>query len=365
MVRVDYPGYFTETLPSGNVRHRVRVQAQPKTKITLPFGPEDRRFHDAYHSARAGIRPDSEKVEIVPNAGTVGWLVTAYLAHLGRMVEAGEASHYTLTQRKGFAKRLLDFESTSGISKGKPWRVLPMTIPQHELTALRDDMMGTPGSAKNMFKFIKAMYEWAVDRGHCKVNPAAGVKVAYKNQGGAVPWSLDDLKRYRETHPLGTPAHLCLSLFMFTACRIGDAYKLGRHNEITRNGQLWLSWQPAKKGSSPVEIPVLNPLRTALNARNVIGPTYLLTEYGKPFQSAEGLRNRLQKWCAEAGLENRSSHGIRKAAGHLLALHGASQYQIMAVHGHANASTSEVYTRSVERIRLGEMGMATLAGLEW
>ncbi|MDP1669812.1 hypothetical protein [Phaeovulum sp.] len=65
------------------------------------------------------------------------------------------------------------------------------------------------------------------------------------------------------------------------------------------------------------------------------------------------------------GAEGLSSHGIRKAAGELLALQGASQYHIMAVHGHSSAKTSEVYTKGVERDRLAEQAMRMLEGMEW
>jgi hypothetical protein len=37
----------------------------------------------------------------------------------------------------------------------------------------------------------------------------------------------------------------------------------------------------------------------------------------------------------------------------------------MSIHGHAQASTSEVYTESVERMKLAEMGASKLAGLDW
>lgn len=367
MVRVDFPGYFTETLPSGNVRHRVRVEGQKKTKITLPFGPEHPGFQQAYLSARAGIRPakSSTKNDILPTVGTVGWLVTAYLAHLNTQVLNGQASPLTLKQRTGMGERLMNNVSSSGNSKGKPYRGLPMSIPTHELVTYRDSLMATPGTAKNTFKFIKAMYKWAVERGHCSSNPAAGITVAYTNQGGATPWTLEDLQKFRRTHPFGTKAHLALTLFMFTACRIGDAIQLGRKHEIKRNGQIWLSWQPAKKGSKPVEIPLLPPLEKAIRAQKVIGETYLLTESGSPYSSPEGLRNRMAKWCKSAKIEGRSSHGIRKAAGHLLALHGATQYEIMSIHGHANASTSQVYTAGVERTRLAEQAAAKLSGLDW
>src|SRR5690606_24713414 len=121
-------------------------------------------------------------------------------------------------------------------------------------------------------------------------------------------------------------AHLCITLFMFTACRISDAYRLGRGNEFTRDGALGLGWQPQKKGSSYVEIPVLPPLHKATRATTVQGNAYMLTEYGQPFKSAEGLRNRFKKWCLEADLPDLSSHGIRKAAGKLLAEEGCTQY---------------------------------------
>ncbi|MDD9727188.1 site-specific integrase [Roseovarius sp. SK2] len=363
MARVNFPGYSPERLPSGAIRHRVRVKDSPKVKITLPCGPDNPDFQTAYLAARAGIKPDKTRVEVAPRSGTVGWLVNAYMAHLARMVDSGQASHLTLKQRRGMAQRLLDRRSTSGGSKGKEYRGLPMVIPAAELMAMRDDMMATPGAAKNTFKFLRAMYAWAVDRGHCSVNPAAAIKVEYTSAGGAVPWSIDDFAKFRKAHPQGTMAHLTLTLFVFTACRIEDAIALGRRHE-TRNGS-WLAWTPGKRGSRPVDIPILPPLAEAIRSQKIVGDTYLLTEAGKPFASPEALRNRLRKWCATAGLENRTSHGIRKAAGHLLALHGATQYEIMSVHGHANAATSQIYTRDVERTQLAERAVARLSGVEW
>jgi integrase len=160
-------------------------------------------------------------------------------------------------------------------------------------------------------------------------------------------------------------AHLCLTLFMFTACRISDAIKLGRTHEFERAGIKGLGWQPTKKGSAFVEIPMLPPLFTATRVMTVQGPTYLLTEYGTPFKSPEGLRNRFRKWCDEAGLNHLSSHGIRKATGNLLAQEGASQYQIMSIHGHTQAKTSEVYTKGVERWRLAADAMSSLSSMDW
>ncbi len=365
VVKLGYDGLVIEPLPSGNSRYRVRVRGDKKRRITLPVGPEHPEFHQIYLAAREGIKVKPSESTSEASKGTVGWLVDEYLAHLKQQVENGQADIKTLKQRKSYRSLLLNHTSATGKSVGRVYAGLPVEIPAHELILFRDSLMATPGKAKNVFKFLKAMYKWGGERGHCQTNPAAGIKVDYKSQGGATPWTLDDLKKYREAHPPGTMAHLTLTVFMFTACRIGDVYWLGRGEEKPANGQQGLGWQPSKKGSKYVELPMMEPFYTATRAQKVVGPTYLLNDHGKPFASAEALRNKFKDWCVAAGLPDRSSHGIRKAAGHLLALHGATQYEIMAIHGHAQASTSEVYTESVERMKLAEMGASKLANMDW
>tara|TARA_R110002020_G_scaffold474099_3_gene704536 strand:+ start:6629 stop:7738 length:1110 start_codon:yes stop_codon:yes gene_type:complete len=365
-MRVDYPGLFREMLPSGNARWRVRQKGDTKRKTTLPCGPDHPDFHSLYTAARQGKTRDASSTVVKSERGTMGWLIDIYLIYLEQQVTAGAASPLTLKERRSLGAYIKRQTSEQPKSRGTAYAELPLTIPASELEAFKDRMAATPGKARNVWKMLIAAYDFAVARQHCTINPARAVKrPVYKNQGGATPWTTDDLIAFKDRHPKGTPAHLALTLFMFTACRISDAVQLGRAHEERRGGQLWLKWQPAKKGSRIVEIPVLPPLQAALTARSIIGATYLLTSHGKPYLSPEGLRNNMQKWCKEAGIEGKTSHGIRKAAGHLLALNGATQYEIMAVHGHANASTSQIYTDAVERARLGQMAATKLAGMDW
>lgn len=363
-MRVRYPGLVREA-HGKRTRYRVRVADTPTRRITLPCSPDDPEFHKLYSEAREGRTPEGRRADTVA-PGTMGWILAGYLDHLSRMVRAGQASPLTLKQRRGQIAFILDQRSSQPRTLGQRYEALPMTIPPAELIAFRDRMAGTPGKARNVWKTLRAAYDHAVERNMIPQNPARAVaRPAYRPGGGATAWSLADLDRYRAAHPPGTMAHLALTLFMFTACRIGDAAILGRGHEESHEGGVWLAWQPAKKGSCHVRIPVLPPLHRAIRAQAVIGPTYLLTVHGRPFASPEALRNRFKKWCGDASLESRSSHGIRKAAGHLLALHGATQYEIMCVHGHANAATSQVYTESVERMRLGQMAVSRLAGMDW
>jgi len=53
---------------------------------------------------------------------------------------------------------------------------------------------------------------------------------------------------------------------------------------------------------------------------------------------------------------------LRRAAkrGKILAEAGCTQYQIMAIHGHTESCTSEIYTRGAARPELTRQGMETL-----
>ncbi len=353
-LRVDYPGLLKEKLPSGNFRYRVRVEGNPQKRVRLHIDPDHKDFSEHYRAARRGIEiePGSEPAN---NAirGSMAWLTGEYLSWLETQVSAGQYNKATLIQRR------------SKLSLLDPRGDYNMNIPQGKLLEIRDQISDRPGSADNFIKSVRAMYVWAVDRRLCDVNPAVGIGKLNKGQGGATPWTVEDLRKYRDCHSSGTSAHLCLTLFMFTACRISDAIILGRGMEFERKGIRGLGWQPKKKGSAFVEIPMLPPLYKATRAAKIQGQTYLLTEHGKPFKSPEGLRNRFRKWCDKANLHHLSSHGIRKAAGNLLAEEGCSQYQIMAIHGHTQAKTSEVYTKGVERWRLASEAMQTLSGMDW
>ena len=350
-MRIDMPGLWRETLPSGAHRYRITV-AGSRRKITLRISPDHPKFAEHYHAARRGILLEVE-AEAPTIRGSMAWLIGQYCDAMAAMLESDQLQAGTVKQRTVFLKWV-----ASEVGE------YAANMPAAELLKLRDKRAQTPGAADNMVKAVRAMYQWGEARGLVTSNPAKGIG-KINNGKGARPWSLDDLTKYRERHPQGTMAHLALSLFMFTAGRIGDVYQFGRRDETTRDGQTWLDWQPAKRGSTRVTIPMLPPLFKATRAAKVVGATYLLTDHGRPFASEAAFGNKFRDWIAQAGLAGLSSHGIRKAAGELLALHGATQYHIMAIHGHTSAKTSEIYTQGANRAALASQGMQLLAAMEW
>lgn len=355
-MKLDLPGLLKERLPSGTFRYRVRVEGNKARRIRLTVTPDHPDFMEHYRAARRGVALEptvAPEDRVVRNS--VAWLTYKHEAALERQVNAGLASSLTLKKRRQVMKILRE-----------EYGEYDMRMPQIKIIELRDKMIDTPAWADSVVAGIRSMYRWAVDDVQiCQINPAIGIGTIDRGKGGAVAWTVADLKKYRQKHPPGTTAHLALTLFMFTACRIGDAIELGRGNEFTRDGIRGIGWQPRKRGSAPVAIPMLPPLYKATRATTVQGPTYLLNYKGEPFATPDSLGQMFRRWCREAGLNGRSSHGIRKAAGHLLAQEGCSQYQIMSIHGHTQAKTSEIYTKGVERWRMAADAMKRLEGMEW
>lgn len=307
--KIRYPGLLCERLPSGALCYRVRVEGDKARRVPLSVTPDHPQFIEIFRAARAGVRLDpgaAPEDRAIP--GSVAWLAAKHPAAMERGVEAGHVSALTLKKRRSVMKVLTDRYAAHA-----------MEIPQAKLVELRDDMIDTPAWVDSVIEGVRGMYRWATERHLCAVNPATGIARIDRGRGGAVPWTVDDLRRYRDHYQPGTTAHLALTLFMFTACRISDAVRLGRQHETMIEGVRALRWQLVKRGSAEVAIPLLPPLYRATRNATVQGETYLLNSRGRPFATPDSLGHMFRRWCREAGLDDRSSHGIRKAAGHLLA----------------------------------------------
>lgn len=151
---------------------------------------------------------------------------------------------------------------------------------------------------------------------------------------------------------------------------------LGPQHELTRNERLYIRFQPSKRGSSEVQLPL--PWNFMLEAANLPenAPAYLLKRNGDPFASSGSLDNAVRKWIIAAGLcepmldENgdpkldkkgkpkmratRSQHGIRKRRAEQIAEASGSVYEVMAYLSHSDPKTAAIYTKRVDRALLAE-----------
>lgn len=349
-MKVDFPGLLVEPLPSGGVRYRVRPEGESKRRIRIHCGPGHDDFQRQYLSARRGEKPEPLKAASeYAKPRSIAWLVNRYFEYLDARVSAGTTSAKTRKKKRNLLGRLLKFPDKK------------MLIPQEKLIEMQDEMGATPAQADAFIEAVGVMYDWAIERKHLPTNPARGIKSIYRKGEGAKPWKAADVKAFFARHQPGTKAHVAMSVLLWTGCRIEDLTALGRSHECEIDGIEALRWQPLKKGSSEVTIPLLRPLKEATRAPKVQGATYVLGRGGKPFSSGDSMSAMFKRWCKDAGIGHLSAHGVRKGLAELLAELGCSQYEIMAILGHSEAKTSEVYTRRVERWKLALDAMARVA----
>lgn len=351
-VKVDFPGLVEEKLPSGNRRWRVRREGNHRQRLTLNVSPDHPDFPEHYRAARAGILLDAPAADTKAVPGSLAWLGDKYLAAIKTRTEAGQTSPATLAKKE---KNLRKLKRLCG--------EYDMKIPTREIERLRDGQATTPAAADDFVTFLRTMFDWAMREQIMRSNPAAGIDKIDPGHGGATPWSAEDLRQYLDHHKAGTTPHLAMMLLLFTGCRVGDLATLGKGNEFVFEGDTFLRWQPGKRGSKLVEVIILPQLQEELQKLDAFRKTYVVSQWGRPFKTAATMSNRIRTWSADAGLRNRSAHGVRKALATLLAEMGCTNYQIMAVLGHTNPKTSEVYTETVNRRRLAREAMASIRNI--
>lgn len=351
-MKVDYPGLIRQILPSGTVIYRVRPKGQHSKRIQIDGIPGSEEFSRQYNLARRGVKPDPQKKpseEAIPQS--IGWLVHSYLEHLEERVKAGNTSAKTVKKKRNLlAKLIVDPDRK-------------MQVPREKLIELQDKMAASPAQADAFIEAVAVLFDWAIDRKYIKENTARGIKSVYKKGDGAKPWKAADVTAFFAKHKAGTTPHVAMSVLLWTGCRIEDLTVLGREHECVIDGIEALRWVPLKKGSTEVCIPLLDPLKTAVRAPKVLATTYVAKRGGNTYASGDAMSAMFKRWCQDAGLGHLSAHGVRKGLAEVLAEMGSSQYDIMAILGHSEAKTSEVYTRRVERWNLAKTALAKVGKL--
>lgn len=345
-MKVNYAGLLREKMPSGQYRYRVRPEGKRKQRIRIYCGPGDEDFQRQYLAARRGEQPEPlKKASEYAKPQSIAWLVNGYYEYLEERVKAGTTSAKTLKKKKNLLNRLIVDPD------------MVMLIPREKLIEKQDEMGATPAQADAFIEAIGVMYDWALERKYIKENTARGIKSVYRKGEGATPWKAADVKKFFAHHRVGTKPYAAMAVLLWTGCRIEDLTILGRKYECVIDGFEALRWTPLKKGSSEVCIPLLPPLKTATRAAAVQGNTYVLAKGGKPLSSGDSASAMFKRWCQDAGLGHLSAHGVRKGLAEVLAELGCSQYEIMAILGHSEAKTSEVYTKRVERWKLAKVAL--------
>lgn len=336
--------YVTTDISEGVTRYYLRLPGEKK--VRLPGRPGDDIFMEAYQAGRKKQplprRPDGTLPK-AEEGGTLRWLVDEY----ERSAAFKGLAQATQGARRNILKNVVASAGDERIAD----------ITEEVIRASRDRRAATPAAANTFLKAMSHLFAFAVEYKHARKNPVLCVtRVKHKSEGHHT-WSAAEIDRFLAAYPLGTMAHLCMSIMLYTGVRVSDAAVMGRQH--VHNG--WISFR-AVKNRVEVDMPVAPELQAAIEAVRISRKGhmhFLINEWDKPF-TVKGLGQRMRKWCDAIGLNHCSSHGLRKAGATIAADNGASEHELMATFGWESPKQAALYTKKANRRRLAGSGAAKI-----
>lgn len=355
-----FPGLKKDHTAAGTLRWRVRQEGSVNKLIKIPMGPGEPGFHEHYAAARRGEKLVTVK-PVKPKRGTLDELCDRYIEAMKVQVAAGNLSALTLSGRTTGLRHACEVKDLDGDRMGS----LDADLPRPAFLHIWDSFGTRTGAAETCLKALRAAYKWGQDRGFPANSAVFSVKSKHRGKGGAVPWEAEDVAKFLTCHGPGTKARLWFCLAYATHSRISDVRVLGPKHEVMHDNRLCIEWQPKKKGSAFVSLPLDEMLLIELQ-NHTVGETYLQTEKGMPFASTNSLDKQIRRWIVQAGLAvndkpTRSQHGIRKGVAKLMAESGATEYEIMSAFGWTEPKTAAVYTKDFRRRTAANSAKARIA----
>lgn len=349
------PKYCVEDVDRhGNIRIYLRRNGR---KVRLMGTPWTEEFMAAYDAALRGMQPTAGEVrEEIRRAtpGTLRWLGEQYFGRCAEflVMEPSTRAAY---------RRILEGAWDEPISPGSPHVFADMPLARvtpKALRVLRDRKMDAREAGNARVKVLRAVYRFALDDEIVTVNPAESVPYFKTKTQGHHTWTVEEVRRFEERHPIGTTARLAMALMLYTGARRSDAVRLGPQH--VADG--WLKFTAYKnRNRSPVEVevPMLLALTHVIEGTKKGHLAFLVTKFGKPY-SMGGFSGQFRDWCDQAGLKHCSAHGLRKAGATIAAENGATERQLMAIFGWVDPKMASLYTRRAERKRMAGGAMALI-----
>ena len=364
----------------GQTRYYVQLRnGLPKIRISAEFGSQEfddqcdaaiisqiALYGDATDHANAQKQRSEPRGNLPtepPKPHTLRWYWSLYKQSdhwLGNLSVGHEGlSDSTRLQRTGLIESLLPDNGE------KPFAVLTRNVIRAEMKAR------TPSQAGNLLSALRGMIRWMVDEGHIEEDndPAIGLKSgkakASRESGGFLPWTEDDMARYRAKWPLGTEARLMFDILHYTFLRLGDAHRFGRPHlrQIVRQMAVQIATEKSR-GNTTVTVPVHPQFAESLQAARAAGIIGAEVFTGKLLRgrilpmNKKAWAAKFKKYAVLAGINEpkKSCHGVRKARAEVAAYADCTESQMMAMFGWTDPKMPALYIAQANREKLGITG---------
>jgi integrase len=326
--------------------------------------PWSEDFMRQYAAALDGVAAQASSIGAGRTvAGTVNWLVAAYLdPRSSSPFKTGAAE--TQRTRRNILENFREAHGDKPLFRTDNNGRRIMLLTREHMQRIVNEKAATPFAQRNFVNTLRAMFKWAAKEGRIPDEPTLGVTREKVRTTGYLTWSEDHIAQLEARHPIGTKARLAIALVLYTGLRRSDVVKIGEPNIYS--GVLTIDQGKTEGGEQAhLEIPVHPKLREIIDTTPMVGvKTFLVTHFGKPY-TAPGFGNWFRELCDEAGCFDISAHGGRKATARRLAEIGCSANQIASITGHASLSEVQRYTKAADRKRMAREAMTKLVEGGW
>ena len=315
-----------------------RFRRRGYKEVALPGLPGSAEFMAAYETALD--RPPAEIGVKRTRAGSINAAVVGYYQSLAFR----ELAPGTQRMRRGILERFRAEHGERSIADMPP-KFIALTLNKLQ-----------PHAARNWFKTIRHVMQYAVSVELLRVDPTRDIKLPKASSNEHRPWTATEITAYETIHPIGSKARLAFALGYYTAQRRSDAVRMGRQH--VSGGYIQVRQD---KTNVVLDIPLHPRLRTIIDAAAADDHlTFLITKTGKPY-GANDFSDQFRQWCNEAGLPRDCHfHGLRYSAAKMLAEAGCTPHQIAAITGHQTLAMVQKYSKTAEQRRLATEAMAKL-----
>jgi integrase len=231
----------------------------------------------------------------------------------------------------------------------------------------------------NLLSALRGMIRWMIDAGHLKEedDPTIGLRSgksrASRESGGWVPWTDEDMAKFRERWPLGTMARLMFDILHYTFLRVGDAAQFGpKHLQpMVRQTVVQIATEKSQ-GRTIVTVPVHPDFAASLRAARAAGILGDETFTGKIVKDKTlpiGKKSSAKKFktyviLAGVNQPKKNCHGVRKARAEIAAYAECTEAQMMAMFGWTDPKMPAHYIAKARREKLGMTGMERIVAYD-
>lgn len=202
----------------------------------------------------------------------------------------------------------------------------------------RDSLAATPGAARQHLRHLCAVFNWAVDRGIMRDNPAAAMRHTRSASRAEITWSAADIAAFRKT--ASPQIRDAFDLALWTGLRVGDVREL----RAFQFDEGWLTVIPQKTRRLGTRLffpyHLLPPLGAVVirlfSAERQAHANVLRNLEGLPW-GKRAFEYQVQATMVRAGIQGLHFHDLRGTLITMLLEAGCTEAEVGSISGHGIA----------------------------